>query len=101
MKAQKIYQLVSYVNAYNKRLKKWDSLRSVTLVYAGKEGLKSACFEFEKEVKEYKFLETTFRSSKYSEMRGKVEVQEPHIHENGALAYWGDKIILSHNPNKI
>jgi hypothetical protein len=101
MKAQKIYQLTSYVNAYNKRLKKWESLRSVTTVYAGKEGLKTACKEFENEVYQYKQLTTVGNWRKYSETRGKVEVHEPHIHDNGMLAYWGDKIILSHNPDKI
>jgi len=101
MKAVKIYQLVSYVNAYNKRLKKWESLRSVTTVYAGKEGLKTAYNEFEREVSKYKELTTVGNWNKYSETRGKVEVHEPHIHENGMLAYWGDKVILSHNPQNI
>ncbi len=101
MKAVKIYQLVSYVNAYNKRLKKWESLRSVTTVYAGKEGLKTAYSEFEREVVQYKHLTTVGNWNKYSETRGKVEVQEPHIHDNGMLAYWGDKVILSHNPDNI
>lgn len=101
MKSVKIYQLVSYVNAYNKRLKKWESLRSVTIVYAGKEGLKTACSEFEREVNEYKQLTTVGNWNKYSETRGKVELHEPHIHENGMLAYWGDKVILCHNPENI
>jgi len=97
----KIYQLVSFVNAWNKRTKNWESLRSVTKTYVGAEGLKTAHFEFNNEVNEYKFIETTFRTSKYSEMRGKVEVQIPHIHENGSLAYWGDKVLASHNPLNI
>lgn len=101
MKAVKIYQLVSFVNAYNKRTKQWESLRSTKEVYAGKEGLKTAYFEYEKEVNEYKFIETTFRSGKYREMRGKVEIHEPHIHENGQIAYWGDKVLISHNPQNI
>lgn len=101
MKAQKIYQLVSYVNAFNKRSKKWESLRSVTNIYAGKEGLKTAYQEFEREKNEYQQLTTVGNWRKYSETRGKVEVHEPHIHENGSLAYWGDKIIVSHNPQNI
>ena len=48
----KIYQLVSFVNAYNKRTKKWESLHNVTKVFVGKEGLKTAFFEFEKYRKE-------------------------------------------------
>ena len=98
---KKIYQLVSFVNAYNKRLKKWDSLRSVTTLYVGKEGLKTAINEFEREVSQYKQLTTVGNWNKYSETRGKVEVHEPHVHSNGALAYWGDKIILSHNPENL
>jgi hypothetical protein len=101
MKAQKIYQLVSYVNAWNKRTKQWESLRSVQKVYAGKEGLKTAFFEYEKEVSQYHQLTTVGNWRKYGETRGKVEIQEPHIHENGEIAYWGDKVLKSHNPNNI
>jgi len=100
MASKKIYQLVCFVNAYNKRSQKWENLRSVTKVYVGREGLKSAHFEFEKEKKEYTFL-TTCVPSKYSETRGKVEIQEPHIHNSGELAYWGDKVLISHNPLNI
>lgn len=97
----KVYQLVSYVNAWNKRLKKWESLRSVQTVYIGKEGLKTAMLQFETEVNYYKQLTTVGNWNKYGETRGKVELHEPHVHDNGALAYWGDKIILSHNPQNI
>ena len=96
----KIYQLVSFVNAYNKRTKKWESLRNVSSVFIGKEGLKSALFEFEKEKNEQKYYEGV-NLSKYREIRGKAEVHEPHIHENGSLAYWGDKIIQTYNPLNI
>lgn len=96
----KIYQLVSFVNAYNKRTKMWESLRNVTIVYVGAEGLKSAHFDFNKEVNEQKYYES-INLSKYSEIRGKAEIQEPHIHENGTLAYWGDKIIATYNPQNI
>jgi hypothetical protein len=98
---KKIYQLVSYVNAWNKKKKEWESLRSVTNVYVGKEGLKTAHIHFENEVSWYKSLTTVGNWNKYGETRGKVELHEPHVHDNGTLAYWGDKIILSHNPNNI
>lgn len=98
---KKVYQLVSYVNAWNKRTKQWESLRSVTTVYIGKEGLKTAYDHFESEVSKYKQLTTVGNWNKYGETRGKVELHEPHVHENGTLAYWGDKIILSHNPSNI
>ena len=101
MKNNKIYQLVSYVNAFNKRTKKWDSLRSVTVLYCGSEGLETAYKEFEVEVGNYKHLTTVGNWNKYSETRGKVELHEPHIHENGTFAYWGDKVILSHNPENL
>jgi hypothetical protein len=96
----KIYQLVSFVNAFNKKAKRWESLHNVSKVYVGKEGLKTAYAEFEKEKNRYESV-VNWLPSKYSEARGKVEVQEPHIHENGSLAYWGDKVIISHNPQNI
>lgn len=95
-----IYQLVSFVNAYNKRTKAWESLRSVTKVYVGKEGLKSAYFDLEAEVKEQKYYDGV-KLSKYSEIRGKAEIQIPHIHDNGTLAYWGEKVLNSYNPQNI
>ena len=99
MKKQ-IYQLVSFVNGYNKRSKQWESLRSVTKVYVGKEGIKSAYSDFENEVREIKFHEST-GTVKYREKRAKVEIQIPHVHENGCLAYWGDKVLHSYNPQNI
>lgn len=101
MKAVKIYQLVSYVNAYNKRKKEWETLHTSKTVYAGAEGLKTAHKHFEEEVYRYKQLTTVGNWNKYSETKGKVELHEPHIHENGTLAYWGDKILASHNPQGI
>ena len=97
---KKVYQLVSYVNAWNKKKKQWESLRSQTTVYLGKEGLKTAHRHFDGEVLKFKEI-TTYIDSKYEDTRGKVELHEPHVHDNGTLAYWGDKIILSHNPNNI
>jgi len=96
----KIYQLVSFVNAWNKRTKQWESLRSISKVYVGAEGLKSALIEFENETKEFEFL-TQQHLSKHGEKRGKVELHEPHVHNNGSLAYWGDKVIKTHNPCNI
>lgn len=101
MKAVKIYQLVSFVNAWNKRNKQWESLRSVTTIYAGKEGLKTAFREYESELSQYHQLTTVGNWRKYGETRGKVEIHEPHIHENGQIAYWGDKILKTHNPSNI
>jgi hypothetical protein len=100
MKAQKIYQLVSFVNAYNKRTKRWESQRSVSKVFVGKEGLKTAYIEFDNEKKEYEFIMGQ-HLNRHSDKRGKVELHVPHVHENGTLAYWGDKVLLSHNPDKI
>jgi hypothetical protein len=95
-----IYQLVAFVNAYNKNSKQWESLHNITKVYVGKEGLKTAYFEFEIQQKEVQFyLQQNFL--KYSDVRGKVELQIPHIHENGSLAYWRDKVLHSFNPSKI
>lgn len=95
-----IYQLVSFVNAYNKNTKRWESLHNIKKVYVGKEGLKTAYFEFEVQQKEVSFfLQQNLR--KYSDVRGKVEVQIPHIHENGSLAYWADKLIHSFNPQNL
>ena len=97
---KKIYQLVSFVNAFNRNTKRWESLHNETKIYIGKEGLKTAYFEFERQQKEVGFyLQQHLR--KYSETRGKVELQEPHVHENGSLAYWGDKVLHSYNPGKI
>ena len=51
-------------------------------------------FEFEQQQKEVQFyLQLNLR--KYSDFRSKVEIQIPHIHENGSLAYWGDQVLKS------
>lgn len=99
-KSKKLFQLVSFANAFNKRTKKWESLRSVTKVYVGNEGLLSAKYDFETEKNECRYLETCNNWNKYSEVRAKVEINIPHIHENGTLAYFG-KAIKTYNPNKI
>jgi hypothetical protein len=95
-----IYQVVSFANAYNKRTKKWESLHNVKKVYINKEGLKSANIDFEEERRNVQFY-LQQNLSKYREVRGKVELQVPHIHENGSLAYWGDEVLNSFNPNNI
>ena len=97
----KIYQLVSYANSYNKRTKKWESQRSVQQVYADKMGLQTAYTDFEREKSLIHNLRTCNNFNKYSEIRGKVELQVPHIHENGTFAYWGDKVLISYNPDNI
>jgi hypothetical protein len=97
----KVYQLVSYLNGYNKRKKQWENLHSVTIVAVGKAGLKTLCKEFEAEKSRQEYERSCNNWRKYSEVRGKVELQEPHVHENGKLAYWGDKIIQSYNPDSI
>lgn len=96
----KVYQLIAFVNAYNKRTKKWESLHNVTKVYIGKEGLKTAFLEFEEQQKEVVFY-TQQQPRKYNDIRGKVEIQIPHVHKNGSLAYWGDKVLKSYNPKNI
>lgn len=97
---KKIYQLVSFVNAYNKNSKRWESLHNVTKVYVGREGLKTAFIEFESQQKEVQFfLQQNLR--KYSETRGKAEIQIPHVHKNGSLAYWGDEVLKSFNPGNL
>lgn len=101
MKKNQIYQLVSFANAFNKRTKKWENLRSVKQIYIGKEGLSTAYSEFEVEKNEVKFYENGYYSNKYSEINVKVEIHIPHIHKNGMLAYYGGEIILSYNPNNI
>lgn len=101
MKPVKIYQLLSYVNAYNKRTKTWESIRRTQKIYAGRQGLKTALSEFEREVGQYKYVTTVGNWNKYGDTRGKAELTEPHIHENGEIAYWGDRIIKTHNPQNI
>jgi hypothetical protein len=97
---KKIYQLVCFVNAWNKRTKQWENLRSVTKVYVGKEGLKTAYIHFDNEKREYQFI-IGQNLSKYGAKVGKVEIQEPFIHPDGSLAYWGDKVLQSYDLTKI
>ena len=97
----KTYQLVSYLNAYNRRTRKWESLWSITTIAVGDNGLKTLLHSFESEQIKHEYNRRVNNWRKYSEVRGKVEVHEPHIHENGTLAYWGDKVIASYNPDNI
>lgn len=97
----KIYQLVSFANGFNKRTKQWENLRSVKNIYIGSGGLKTAHFEYNKELNEVRFYENGYNGNKYSEVRVKVEIHTPHIHEDGSLAYYGDKIIQSYNPSNV
>lgn len=97
----KIYQLVSYLNAYNKRKNEWESLYTETIIAVGRNGLKTLTEKFESEKSKNNYQRTVGNWNKYSDVRGKVELQEPHIHENGQIAYWGDRIIMSYNPDNI
>ena len=96
----KVYQLIAYVNGWNKKTKKWEQIYHFNKFYVGKEGLSSAHFEYDKQLKEYEFAMTCL-PSKYKEARGKVEINVPHVHKDGSLAYWGDKVIVSHNPENL
>jgi hypothetical protein len=96
----KIYQLVAFVNGYNKRKKQWESLHRETIVLVGREGLKYAYHEFEHQKREVDFW-LQQKPGKYREFRGKVEIQIPHVHSNGQLAYWGNKLLHSYNPLNI
>lgn len=95
-----IYQIISFVNAYNKRTKRWESLYSVTKVYVGIIGLKTAHIEFLNQTNEVQFYLQQNRN-KYSDVRGKVEVQIANINNNGSLAYWSDNVLYSYNPLNI
>lgn len=97
----KIYQLVSYLNGFNKRTKQWESLYSETTIAVGREGLKTLYREFEKEQIKNSYERSVNNWRKYSEVRGKVELHEPHIHDNGTIAWWGDKVLQSYNPDNI
>lgn len=101
MKAQQIYQLTCFVNGYVKRQKQWESLYSFTKIYIGKSGLKTAVEEFEHQKSLFKHYRTVGNWNRIGDVRGKCELHIPHIHENGCIAYWGDKIILSENPDNI
>lgn len=96
----KIYQVIAYVNGWNKKTSRWEQLHHFNKFYVGKEGLASAHIEYDKQLKEYQFA-TTCLPSKYREARGKVEINVPHIHNDGSFAYYGDKVIISHNPDNI
>jgi hypothetical protein len=97
---KKIYQMIAFVNAFNKKTKRWESLHNVTKVYVGRQGLKTAYIEFLNQTNEVQFY-LQQNMNKYNDVRGKVEVQIPHIHENGSIGYWGDEILHSYNPKEI
>jgi len=97
----KIYQLQCFVNAFNKKKKCWESKYEFSKIYVGKEGLITAHSDYEREVNKFHYEHDVGNWTKYTEVRGKCELHEPHIHENGTIAYWGDKILLSDNPDNI
>ena len=82
-----IYQLVGFVNGFNKKTKQWESLYTITKVYIGKKGLKTAYKDFETFKKEVE-NGLNIVGIKYSDVRGKVEIQKPRTLKNGTLAYW-------------
>ena len=96
-----IYQLTCYVNGWNKKTKQWESLYRFTEVYVGKAGLQTAYSEFERQKGKFTQYRTVGNWNKYGDTRGKCELHIPHIHENGTIAYWGDKVLLSENPDNI
>ena len=101
MKNNQIYQLQCYVNGWVKRKKEWESVYSFTKIYVGNEGLKTAYAEFERQKKEFYDHRAVGNWNRIGDVRGKCELHIPHIHEDGSIAYWGDKILLSENPDKI
>lgn len=98
---KKIYQLTCFVNAWNKRQRTWESIYSFNKIYIGREGLKTAINEFERQRDKFKHERSVGNWNKYGDTRGKCELHEPHIHEDGTIAYWGDKIIMTENPDNI
>lgn len=97
----KLYQLTCYVNAWNKRKKQWESKYTFTKLFVGANGLKSAYSEYDRQLSYFKQERTVGNWNKYGEVRGKCELHEPHIHEDGSIAYWGDNILLCENPDNI
>jgi len=99
--ATKIYQLTCFVNGWVKRSREWESLHSFTKLYVGKEGLITALAEFERQKNKFHQARTVGNWRRIGEVRGKCELHIPHIHEDGTIAYWGDKVIVIENPDNI
>jgi hypothetical protein len=98
---KKIYQLTCYVNALNKRSKEWESIYLFNQIYVGREGLKTAYEDFEFQRQKFIYNRTSYSKHKYQDVRGKCELHVPHVHKNGMIAYWGDHVLISDNPDKI
>jgi len=96
-----LYQLTCFVNGWVKRSKTWETLYTFNAIYVGKEGLKTAYDEFERQKNYFKFHRSTGNWNRIGEVRGKCELHIPHIHDNGTIAYWGDKILIAENPDNI
>jgi hypothetical protein len=101
MKTINIYQLTCFVNGWVKRSKTWETLYSFQKIYVGREGLKAAYAEFETQNNKFNYYRTTGNWNRIGDVRGKCELHIPHIHEDGTIAYWGDKILQSINPDNI
>lgn len=97
---KKIYRVLGFVNGYNKKTKQWEQIFHTETIYKGKEGLKTAHQDFKRELENVKFA-CSQHDSKYSDTRGKIELHEPHFHDNGQMSYWGDKIHQFSNPYNI
>lgn len=97
----KIYQLTCFVNGWVKRKKVWESLYSFTKIYVGEAGLKTATSDFERQKEQFKHYRSVGNWNRIGDVRGKCELHEPHIHDDGSIAYWGDNILLIENPDNI
>lgn len=97
---KKIYRVLGYINGYNKKASKWESIFHTETIYIGKEGLKTAHQDYENELSNFKFNYTQ-HDSKYREVRGKIELHEPYFYPNGSMAYYGIKNHQSFNPDNL
>ena len=100
-KCKQIYQVIGFVNAFNKRTRRWENQHSFSQLYIGKAGYESALYDFDKQKNEVQFYRTCNNHNKYNDIRGKAELHTPHVHDNGQFANWGDKVIKSFNPDNI
>jgi len=101
MSKLQIYQLTCFVNGWVKRAKTWESLYSFTKIYIGREGLKTAYDEFERQKNQFHYYRSIGNWNRIGDVRGKCELHVPHIHEDGTIASWGDKVLITDNPYNI
>lgn len=101
MSNKQIYQLRSFLVGWNKRTKAWEDIDRKNVIAVGKAGLSSLKRMYNQEVYRQDYNRSCNNWNKYSKVQGKVELMIPHIHEDGTIAYWGDRIILKHNPENL